>query len=356
MIFSLKHVKAKISKVNEVPLFFFLKSLNATKISLSLFPKWFQPVYKRCPGVGNVFNNAFLDFKKLNKKQQGILIKAYRKSLDVKKICNDSSIFVPCIDDFDPRIRLSLTELFRFLFENTLDTESFKSVCGMHIKDHYDEFIRKNEIHVCPFCGLETYSLPDHRRAEYDHYFPITKYPLFGVNFNNLVPMGDICNGKKNDSDILYELNTRRLVTYPYQNLNYNLKVACKKQPTITDVYGEWEIDITAPSKKDQQRINTWDAVFNIKKQFASAFAIYHKRFAEDFARRNGLTGKVLSLSNLRKELKIYKANGPGDPKMDTMYTLRKAWADFYSTVKDDSELIVIKRMVQNQKPRMKLS
>lgn len=354
MIFPLKPVTSNIGKINEVPLFFLRKSQSTTRFDVSLFPKWFEPVYTRCPGVEDVFKSVFRAFRRLTNGKQNYLINEYQKSFDVKKVCNDNSIFIPCADDFDPIIKKPLIELFRFLYENTINTEVFKKVTGMHADDHYDEFFRSNEIHVCPFCGLESYTFPEYRRAEYDHYLPISLYPIFGVNFNNLVPMGDHCNGKKNDSDILYGSGRRRVIIYPYGSFKYNLAVKCINKPSLTNVEGLWEVKITASSPKRKAQIKAWDEVFSVQTQFSSSFKRFHKRFIEDFAHKNKLEGKTLTITQLRNELKKYRRNGIGDPKMETMAVLRSAWSSFHSTVGDVSQLTVIKNMVANTKRRVK--
>lgn len=357
MIFPLIQATGSIDKIFDVPLEFFKNSQTASIYNNTLFPKWFIPVYNRCPGVKDKFEVLFKSFKRLSKNKQNELIALYRNSKDVKKICSDKSIIYSGLDKIDSKIQKPLKSLFEFLFDETIGTAVFKTNSKMHINDHYAKFQELNNVHVCPFCGLETYSLPLFRRAEYDHYLPISIYPWLGVNFNNLVPMGDHCNGKKNDNNILYEdysSNLRRIVWYPYEWVDHSVKLKCKKKPTLSDMKGTWEVCFKADSPKNQDKIKTWDDVFQISLRYNEHIQTFQKGFIEDFAHKNKLKGQNLDDASLIDELKDYRDNGIGDVKIETMAQLKYIWADYYIQVKDNSELSVLKEYISTLKKRVK--
>lgn len=345
MIFQLVKVSGGIDRIYETPLVFFENAQISISCDENLFPNWFRPVYLKCPGVKNHFDILFLAFKKLSKKKQRQLIDIYRNSRDIEKICSDETILYPNISTLDKSIHVALKNLFKFLFDETIGTAIFKKQSKMQIKDHYVEFQKKNNVHVCPFCGLETYPLPQFRRAEYDHFLPISKYPWLGVNLNNLVPMGDHCNGKKNDTNVLYTDSTettRRKVWYPYEWVNHSIELKCTDKPTVDKRNGTWSVKIKAASPKHQNKINTWDEVFEISSRFEDSIASYHRSFIDDFARKNSLKGTRLTTSKLITELKKYRNNGIGNVKIETMAKLKFIWSNYYINCTDKSQLAVI--------------
>ena len=355
MIFPLIQTTGGIDKIYEVPLVFLENVSTATSCTKLLFPKWFRPVYDRCPGVKDRFEILFKAFKKLNKGKQRILINTYRNGKDIKKICSNNSIVYPGLDKYDVRIRMPLKNLFEFLFNETIGTDVFRTNAKMHINDHYKKFQEENNIHVCPFCGLETYTTPEFRRAEYDHYLPISIYPWLGVNFNNLVPMGDHCNGKKNANNILYSnytTSSRQLVWYPYEWINHSITLSCKKKPTIFDMKGEWEVVFKASSSINQDKIKTWNNVFEIPLRFNEHIKAFHKKFIEDFAHKNKLKGQRITVTKLVEELRKYRNNGVGDVRLETMAKLKFIWADYHIKTKDKSQLAVIIHSIAHQTER----
>lgn len=358
MIYSLTQVTSDIDKIYEVPLEFLKNAQLLKTCSDTLVPLWFRPVYNRCPGVNKRFETLFKAFKRLNKTKQNELISVYTTSKDIQNICSDLTNIYNGIDKFDKPIRKPLRNLFEFLFNETIGTAVFKANSNMHIDDHYELFQKINSnIHVCPFCGLETYPNPEFRRAEYDHYLPISVYPWLGVNFNNLVPMGDHCNGKKNATNLLYSdysAGTRRLVWYPYEWIDHTVTLCCKKKPTLKDMGGEWEVRFKARSSKNQDKIKTWNDVFDIPSRFNNHIQRFHKRFIIDFAQKNDLEGKHITLAQLIDELKDYRDKKIGDFRLETMAQLKSIWADYHIRTKNKSQLNILVHLIANLKPRVK--
>jgi hypothetical protein len=357
MIYPLTQVTGGIDKIYDVPLEFLIKAQLSKTCSDTLVPIWFKPIYNRCPGVKTKFETLFKAFKRQNKTKQVELISVYTSSKDIKNICSDLTNIYKGIDRYDKPIRKPLKSLFEFLFNETIGTAVFKTNAKMHIDDHYELFQKTNNVHVCPFCGLESYTLPKIRRAEYDHYLPISIYPWLGVNFNNLVPMGDHCNGKKNANDILYREKAainRRLVWYPYEWINYSVILTCKKKPTLADMSGQWEVVFKATASKNQDKIKTWNDVFEIPFQFTEHIRTFHRKFIEDFAHKKKLKGQRLTITKLIDELKDYRDNCIGDVRLETMALLKSIWADYYIKTKDKSQLALVVHSIAYQTARVK--
>jgi hypothetical protein len=357
MIYPLTQVTGGIDKIYDVPLEFLTNAQLSKICSDTLVPMWFKPVYNRCSGVKAKFETLFKAFKRLNKTKQSELISIYTASKNIQNICSDLTNIYKGVDKYDKPIRKPLKSLFEFLFNETVGTAVFKTNAKMHIDDHYELFQKANNVHVCPFCGLETYTLPKSRRSEYDHYLPISIYPWLGVNFNNLVPMGDHCNSKKNASNILYSdylVGSRRLVWYPYEWINYTVILTCKKKPKLTDMSGEWEVNFKASTPRNQEKIKTWNDVFEIPLRFNEHIRTFHRRFIEDFAHKNKLKGQRLTLTKLIDELKDYRDKGIGDVKLETMAQLKSIWADYHIKTKDKSQLALIVHSIAHQIKRVK--
>jgi hypothetical protein len=65
------------------------------------------------------------------------------------------------------------------------------------------ELIKALDINTCPYCNRNTiYNLrySKKRTSELDHFYPISKYPFFGLSFYNLIPSCKVCNKIKLDN------------------------------------------------------------------------------------------------------------------------------------------------------------
>jgi hypothetical protein len=356
MIFPLHKVVGGIDKINDVPLIFLENVSHANECNEKLLPIWFRKVYRRCPGVKDKFESLFHILKKIKKKRILEIIELYKRSKDIKNICSNSQDIYPTITKLDNKVKDAISNLFSFLFEKTIGTDIFKQQSGMHIDDHYASFQEINNIFICPFCGLETYTLPQFRRAEYDHFLPISLYPWLGVNFDNLVPMGDHCNGKKNQTNILFSdkaATIRRQVWYPYEWIYYKIEILCIQRPSINNIKGKWDFRIIAINSSEQQKVDTWNSVFEISTRFSEHMSIFHKKFIEDFAHKNDLKKKRLPPNQIINELRKYQQKGIGDIRLEPAAKLRYLWADYYIKTQDIKELAPISNIIANFNDRV---
>ena len=75
-----------IDKIYDVPLEFLTNAQRELICSDTLVPKWFRPVYNRCPGVKVKFETLFTAFKRLNKTKQSALISICISSKNIQNI------------------------------------------------------------------------------------------------------------------------------------------------------------------------------------------------------------------------------------------------------------------------------
>jgi len=80
-------------------------------------------------------------------------------------------------------------------------------------KSAYD-ILRLEKVTVCPYCNRQyIFTLEGNEiRAQFDHYFPKSKYPYLAVSIFNLIPNCSICNQQKNELDT-YETP----ILYPFE-------------------------------------------------------------------------------------------------------------------------------------------
>jgi hypothetical protein len=154
----------------------------------------------------------------------------------------------------------SAKELFKKAFEVLVPTG---------VRDRSYATIYQGVDHaICPFCGCEYFDSPDGTREDLDHYLALDHYPFAGVNLNNLVPMGGKCNSRnKLAKDILRDEGKRRRRCFdPYRPSVVSIDL---RQTLLFDRRGNlpnWVVELHG----DQERIQTWDCVFNVRSRFVN--------------------------------------------------------------------------------------
>lgn len=62
------------------------------------------------------------------------------------------------------------------------------------------DLIRSLDVSVCPYCNRQYISYIEDEGKQYkpdlDHFYPRSKYPIFGISFYNLIPSCSYCNSK----------------------------------------------------------------------------------------------------------------------------------------------------------------
>ena len=150
----------------------------------------------------------------------------------------------------------------REFFEKAFD---MLKVLGIR-DENYRTFLRLVEHKVCAFCGCEYFSGAKSKREPLDHYLAISLYPFAGANARNLVPMGPKCNSSyKLAQDVLRNsTGVRRVCFDPYAAPPVRVSLMGSKLFAREGGLPEWHIDFEG----DAARIQTWDAVFDIKRRF----------------------------------------------------------------------------------------
>lgn len=167
-----------------------------------------------------------------------------------------------------------VAKIYKFyinLYEKGLDLAVIKNQNG-NLKKHYDEFIRVNSNGVCPFCGIDTlrsYEMVGHEA--YDHFLPKENYPLYAINFENLIPTCHDCNStyKTRDIPILTKnKKNKRKAFYPYSTESYDIEFKITVNIENFEFYEHDHIDLDIKSEKNKEKISTWKEVYDIEKRY----------------------------------------------------------------------------------------
>lgn len=277
-------------------------------------------------GLKDRLNRVFCEFKKIDQSQKNKLQLALTQNVRIRELCcgdNNPVQYNELQNDFQKELK----ELFRYLYEDLLDNQSFKNKY-YGLKKHFEEFCTKNKRYTCcPFCGLyRLNAYADITRDDYDHYLPKSKYPFNSINFKNLMPLCRECNRTyKNSNDPIFDKeNKRRKAFYPFDNLTKGVSIFVAINGYGHDPIKDanWQIGLSCiPGMYEE--INTWDDLYKISIRYR-AFIIQKmdewigyiiRRYKKEAVNRN---------INFETFMKEYIEELNEEPFMDQFF-LRKA-------------------------------
>ncbi|OAL78245.1 hypothetical protein [Acinetobacter sp. SFA] len=151
---------------------------------------------------------------------------------------------------------------------------------GVNIHRHFEAFrVETLNGNICKACGMEKLApfranigVENQWRADYDHQLCKSKYPLFAVHPDNLIPLCDVCNqdAKKAKDLFVAEDTSLRYSFYPFSEEAHNyvlLKIENLKDPNPS-VKVSWNTsDSICISKLD-----TWDNIYEIRNRVEGEF------------------------------------------------------------------------------------
>ena len=157
---------------------------------------------------------------------------------------------------------------------------------GTNITGHFNAY-RAQAVNgnICKACGMKELAafraeIPegDQWRADYDHQLCKSKYPIFAVHPDNLIPLCDVCNqdAKKAKDLFKHKNGTERLAFYPYNEeasglIDIEIDNLRDPEPTIKVIWNTQD-DVLL------DKLNTWNEIYEIcsrvEGQFRSLEAI----------------------------------------------------------------------------------
>jgi hypothetical protein len=222
-------------------------------------------------GLQEIFN----DFKGFSLAQIDTLKNWYAANNNIEELCKNNPAVLP-VDysdifkfnqDFEKHLKIFFASLYSGSF---LSLKTISDKIGK-IEDHYNEFVRKNNIGKCLFCGL--YDIDGEyvpTREAYDHYLPKSKYPFSSINFRNLAPICNKCNsGNKGTKDPLHDTKgVRRKSFYAYNPIPHTIDVSLVLNSNDIAKLTPQDITITFGPACLSEEIKTWNELFGIERRY----------------------------------------------------------------------------------------
>lgn len=224
------------------------------------------------------FEKLFLDLQKSNQGIKRQLFETMRDHQNLQLFFNN-----PTRDllDFLPQPAFDkLKSVATHLYCATKDLGPIINAAGCNITEHFNVF-RQQQINgnVCKACGMEKLaafraSIPDgdQWRADYDHQLCKSKYPLFAVHPDNLIPLCAVCNQDAKKVKDLFKLanGNNCFAFYPYsEEANNYIDIVIGElrdpEPTIKVNWNTHDALIL-------NKLNTWDEVYEIRSRVEGQF------------------------------------------------------------------------------------
>lgn len=218
--------------------------------------------------------------KSFSRAERDIFQKTFINNNEIEKLCVGTNTPVYS-SDFHPIIRDAIIDFFSELYTKFLGWKDIEANYGTK-KEYYDILVSKtNRFKDCPCCGygdLKTW-FSDNRSA-FDHYLCIKHYPLSTVNFDNLAPICDDCNGRgvKGEKDILSSGKKRAF--YPFSKIHSAINVSVDFNSSII----QFIIDDLKDEKFDKnsfkikydissQEVDVWNKIYKIESRYKGKIA-----------------------------------------------------------------------------------
>lgn len=231
----------------------------------------FLPIYENYEWVKLSVDKIYKYCNDLEEKEVHLLKlkEAFIQNNKIEELCN--GLIKPILVEDLPVFIGDIQLLFKRFYTELLD----RSLVTGNKKIYYDTLYSENKFSFCPCCGyypMKTWS--DKGHEAYDHYLPQTKFPFSSVNFRNLVPLCHVCNstskGAKNP------IENGRIVFYPFGIKKNDIKI-CVEIPSVNKIEHLYKDEIIEDNDiiitligEEQERINSWDEIFEIKGRFFS--------------------------------------------------------------------------------------
>ncbi|OOF27108.1 hypothetical protein BZJ19_02400 [Salinivibrio proteolyticus] len=195
---------------------------------------------------------------------------------------------------------------------------------GSDIMSHFNAF-RAHAVNgnVCKACGMEKLAVfragvvdGDQWRADYDHQLCKSKYPIFAVHPDNLIPLCDVCNqDAKKAKDLFRDSDGHeRLTFYPFNEeakelISIQFENLRDPEPTIKVRWATRDDELL-------NKLDTWDEVYEIRNRVEGQFRSL-EAIIED---------EISPMDQAHLEMRIRDEARP--KSIDTLK--RKEWAFWY--------------------------
>ena len=204
----------------------------------------------------------------------------YKGNNDLEKVCtNDPATQLARYADIavnHQNLSQQLASFFKGLYsQSLLGLAILREKIG-EIDDHYNSFVKINNAHKCPFCGIADLLSEHHTpRDAYDHYLPKALYPFNSINFYNLIPACHHCNSSyKTSKDLAYlpkdpaRALARRKFFYPFSVTPYAIELQVSLQHSDFESITPADVTLQFGPAAISEEIETWKDVYGIEERY----------------------------------------------------------------------------------------
>jgi hypothetical protein len=223
-------------------------------------------------------SEAFLICKGLNRNQIKLLKTAVYNNNKIRELCNGDvqPVKYEQIESINTNLKKAIKLFCDCLYDHCIKLEPFYTSYE-NINAYYKKVVKKSS--VCKCCGINKVLTQFHtHRSALDHYLPRKHYPFNSLNFKNLIPICDICNGKyKLSVDTLYitnnkgkksESKTRTVAFYPYSRTTHNIDIDITFTKNFDSTIEPKDIEIELTCAGNTDKVASWDRIFGIKENY----------------------------------------------------------------------------------------
>jgi hypothetical protein len=223
------------------------------------------------------FENFFIEIQELNVARRTQLFECLRDNQELSIFFRNPRPNL--IESFPSALTDSFKILATHLYESTKGLRPIIRYCGgINISAHFRTYQASNG-NVCKACGMSLLStlranVPRSKqwRADYDHQLCKSKYPLYAVHPDNLIPLCDICNQDAKKSKNLFRdsRGSIRPSFYPYEEscqefVDVEIEDLRDPEPSL-GLRWLTEDDVIL------NKLDTWDDVYEISNLFEGKY------------------------------------------------------------------------------------
>lgn len=192
----------------------------------------------------------------------------------IRELCGGK--FTPVLYSDLEAIDKDLSETIRYfciqLYKNVINLAPFHRTFGS-IEEYYRQLVGRKR--ACRFCRIDSVQTEfEPNRSPFDHYLTKSLYPFTSLNFRNLVPICEKCNGNayKGKKNILYNEDKktpeRVKAFYPFRYHTPSIQLSFKFRNPYKADYEPTDFDLTLRCDEAPQETDTWNRIFQIEKRY----------------------------------------------------------------------------------------
>jgi len=269
---------SKLDELNEQLVFFFesiyFQSLTSDTVWSDNFIHYkLKPIFDICGKLQTLIKDVHNKYVISSTSDKNKIYSAALNSANIEAICI-MTINGLNKNEIANNIGDAIHKLYKYLYYQLPQTKIFKGIYGEYI-NHYNNIKKVTKIKMCPFCGLEPIKpLKSKSKQTYDHYLPLSEYPLHGICTKNFVPTCETCNEDYKHAKDSHYLNPqktiRRKLFYPYGGYSYSVRVNLSKikfdNTTLKINY--CDINIICDPPNYSKEIETWKDIYEVDKRY----------------------------------------------------------------------------------------